>query len=533
MKKYLFGLIAVILISGLIFSGCAKQAPAPAPTPTKAPAPAPTGPQQGGILKIIASPGLTNIGYPGKPYVSGNPGFARCAVEFLLNFDSKGTANVVPELATTWKYSPDYKSLIFTLRKGVKFHDGTDFNAEAAKYNLDLHRSGFRSELRSITSIDIVDDYTIRLNLSSYDSVLLVALGGMAGWIVSPTALKTMGDEAMLHPVGTGPFKFVSYQKDVSLKFEKFNGYWQKGKPYLDGIEFVFIKDPVTALLSFKAGEAQFIRSVSARDASELQSKGNFTVAKYPTVAAGMAGDSAHPDSPFADIKVRRAIAHAIDNAAIAKAVGAGFYEATNQFASRGAWGAVYNPAVAGYPYNPDKAKQLLTQANYPNGFSTTLTYTSTNADQAAMFASVQAYLSAVGINTKLDPADPARFTKLTVEGWKNQLVFFRTACAGGLNPAQAYRSSLNSKASSWDPKSIWIPEDYDAKYWQMAAEPDPEKVRVMSQALSKIVTDDYCLAFPIYIEHGIFAYSPNVRDMDMYRYATSEWLPENAWLSK
>jgi peptide/nickel transport system substrate-binding protein len=558
MKSILFVFLSVILVVSLILSGCAQSpsattaAPpstsaakpasatvlpptsAAAPTSAQPAKPAAGAPEMGGTLKIITSPGVSNLGYPGKAYISGNTGLGRPAVEFLINFDPTGAAAIVPELGTTWQYSPDYKTLTFTLRKGVKFQDGTDFNAAAAKWNLDLQRAGWRSELRSITSVDVVDDYTVRLNLLAYDSVLLVALGGMAGAICSPTAVQKMGDASQLNPVGTGPFKFVSYQTDTSLKFARWDGYWQKGKPYLDNIEYVIIKDPVTSLASFNAKEAQYIRSVTTRDALDLQKKANVVVQKYPSVVTGIAGDSAHPDSPFANIKVRRAIAYAIDNAAIAKAVGNGFYEATNQFANpNGAWGAVYNPAVVGYPFSPDKAKQQLTEAGFPTGFETTLTYNATVPDQQSMCLAIQSYLNAVGIKVKLDAADPGRFAQVTATGWKNQLVFFRTACAGGLNAAQAYRSSMNSKATSWDPKSILIPADFDTLYWQLAVEPDPKKARDLSQQLSKMATDDYCLAIPVYVEQGIFAYYNNLRDMDMYKYATAEWTPENAWLSK
>ena len=148
----------------------------------------------------------------------------------------------------------------------------------------------------------------------------------------------------------------------------------------------------------------------------------------------GIAGDSAHPDSPFANIKVRQAISYALDNAAIAKAVGFGLYEAANQISAPSS--PFYDPSVIGYPYNPTKAKQLLSDAGYPNGFDTTITFNSTDADQVAMFALIQGYLSDVGIKVKLDAADQARFAQVTVRGWKNQLVWFGSGIAKGLDPS-------------------------------------------------------------------------------------------------
>ena len=110
---------------------------------------------------------------------------------------------------------------------------------------------------------------------------------------------------AMLHPVGTGSFKFVSYTRDVSLKYEKFTDYWQKGKPYLDGIEFDFVADPVVALASFKA-KGQILRTIATSDAAALKATGKFTLNPQEIATDCLAGDSAHPDSIYANLKVRR-----------------------------------------------------------------------------------------------------------------------------------------------------------------------------------------------------------------------------------
>jgi peptide/nickel transport system substrate-binding protein len=530
MRKLLFICLALILISGLVFCSCAKTSPTP--TATAAPAaatPSAVQPQSGGVLKIIVPPGLSNLGYPGKAYTSGGQMYIRAACEFLLNFDPKGTGNYVPELATGWQWSTDYRSLTLTLRQGVKFQDGTDFNADAVKYNLDLQRVGVRPELKSVTSIDVIDNYTIRLNLAAYNSDIMNALGSVSGWMVSPTALKNMGDAAMLHPVGTGPFKFVSYQTDTSLKFEKWDGYWQKGKPYLDGIEFVFIKDPVTQLMSFKTGEEQVLVNVLTKDVANLKTTSKYNFTPYPSASMGIAGDSAHTGSPFADIKVRRAIAYAIDNEAVAKMVGFGLYKGTNQFFDPS--GPYYNQNIVGYPYNPAKAKQLLTEAGYPNGLDTKISFDSTNPDQVAMFNTVQSYLSAVGIKATLDAADPARFMQLCSGGWNNQLVYHWGMTARGIPPATQL---VNFETGGrFDTKSILVPADFDIKYKQALAEPDQTKTTPIFQELSRMIIDDYCTSIPIMIPYSYLATNQNVRDFDMKVYGMAEWRPESAWLSK
>jgi peptide/nickel transport system substrate-binding protein len=535
--KNWFTILSVFLMIALVLSGCSNAPPtnaSPAPAKTAAQAPASTlpsasSPQTGGILKIIAPPGLTNIGIPGQAYTSGGTQYIRPVVEYMMSFDPKGSGISVPQLATSWQWSSDHKTLTLQLRQGVKFQDGTDFNAAAVKYDLDLQREGVRSELKSVNSIDIVDDFTVRFNLKAYDSAVFQGLGSLVGWIVSPTGLQKNGKDAAFLPIGTGPFKFVSYDRDVSLKYAKWDGYWQKGKPYLDGLEYSFIKDPVTQVAALKAGEAQVLKQVGIKDLPDLKASGKFDFVTYPAQAIGLAGDSAHPNSPYAKIQVRQALAYAIDNAAIAKAVGGDYYKPTNQYFAPD--GPYFNQVVKGYPYNPAKAKQLLAEAGYPNGFETTFTYDSTNIDAMDMCPMVQNYLNAAGIKTKLDPVDPAKFLQVCQGGWTNQLVYLWCPIARAVPPATTMGNMI--PGGRYDTKSLLIPDDFVAKYKVALAEPDSDKARPLFQELSKMMIDDNCLAVPIMAPYNVLVKTKNVRDLDLLTYAMSEWLPENAWLSK
>jgi peptide/nickel transport system substrate-binding protein len=479
---------------------------------------------------MIASSGVVNMGVPGIASSVGDFTSARPAVESLLNYDDQGTGKSVPWLATEWKISPDYSSVTFTLRKGVKFHDGTDFNAEAVKYNLDISRLGVRAELKPVSSIDVIDPYTIRLNLSTYEPAMITSLAGSAGIIVSPTALKTMGDACATHPVGTGPFKFVSYQRDVSLKFERFEGYWQEGKPYLDGIETVFIADSLTALASFKAGEAHSIGMSVAKDAYDIMKAGKYDIIPLPSNIPCLIGDSAHLSSPFADIRVRRAIAYAIDKEMISNALGWGFFPNTNQIAPPGVW--YYNPAVVGYPFNPQKAKNLLSEAGYPNGFQTKIVFSS-GAANTDLFTAVQSYLSLIGIKMTLDAADRARSLQIQTGGWNNHLLGYSMPCSLGMEPGQALIGNFSSIANRITPESFYNPPDYDAKLSLAIAERDPEKSKTMFQELNRLIIDEYCMAIPLFVNSQFVVNSFNVHDLDKGKYNASQWRPEKAWLSK
>lgn len=535
--KLWFGICMVIILVGLsLMAACAKEAQTTAPATksassptTSAPATTTLTPQSGGVLKIISASSAKNLGVPGSPSLTGDASLNKPAVESLFTLDSKG--DPVPRLATGWQVSPDNKSITLTLRKGVKFHDGTDFNAEAAKTCLDMCvQGGISTELKPITSIDIVDDYTIKLNLSEYSPALINALISLQAMMVSPTALKTQGkDWCMLHPVGTGPFKFVSYQRDVSLKYEKFNGYWQQGKPYLDGIGYVFITDPVTALASLKGGEAHAGALQSPKDASDLKATGKYAINTNPSGVMGLVGDSARTGSIYADIRVRRAIAYAIDTAAIVKAIGFGIYPVATQFVA--AQNAVYNPAVIGYPYNTQKAKDLLTEAGYPKGFQTTITFDGTAAIKGDVFTAIQNYLLAVNIDAKLDSADTARYTSYRKGEWTG-LLEFGIAASIGFDPARSLTGYLASGATSY--RSCAIPADYDALLKKAASELDPQKRVAQLQECQKMIIDTYCLAIPIYIGSSMLAYdSSKVGYLDLYKTNPQEWQPEDAWLKK
>jgi peptide/nickel transport system substrate-binding protein len=481
----------------------------------------------GGTLKIIQPPSLANLGYPGAIDQPNDPIYSRPAVETLVGMDPNGTGNPVPLLATSWQYSSDGKSLTFNLRKGVKFQDGTDFNADAVKYCLDAFKKGPKKDLNSVSSIDVLDQSTVRLNLSSYDPALLSNMSNdRASMIVSPTAVQQMGQTAaMLRPVGTGPFKFVSYQQDMLLKYDRFDGYWG-GKPYLDAMQFVIVADNNTAVMVFKSGDAQVLRRVNPSQARDLQNAG-YVVKSTPSNILGLTGDSKNASSPFANLKVRQAVAYAIDTKSINQNLNLGLYTLTNQWAIPGA--QAYNPNVAGYPYDAKKAKQLLAEAGYANGFSTKLTFDN-GGSNANLWAAVQANLADIGINLTLDSAPTARAVDLTTQGWNNQMVYYRLNLGIGVDVGSALAGFMSSKPSNF--VSVLAPADYDTKLAQANKEIDPVKRAAALQELSKMIIDTYCLATPLYASQSLWVAADKVHDLDISTYSAYDWRPEKVWLS-
>jgi peptide/nickel transport system substrate-binding protein len=541
MKKLLFILIAVILITGAIFTGCEKTTPATTTqaattavtTTTAAPTPAKTTvtPQYGGVLKIISNPGIINIGVPGVIAASNDGSYRQPALEQLLRYDPEGKGQVIPHLCTDWKYSPDYTSLTMTLRKGVTFHDGTNFDATAAKFSLDMVLDSTFPELKTVSSIDVVDDYTIRLNLKSFDSALLSSIASQNCPMVSPKAINDLGkDASQTHPVGTGAFMFESYTRDVSLKYKKFEDYWQKGMPYLDGLEFVLIADPVVRLASLQAGEAHILRAVPNTDAAALKETGKYNTNTVDMATNMLFVDSVHSDSPFSKLKVRQAIAYALDNAAIAKAVGLGFFVPTNQLMSP--MNINYNPNIKGYPYNVEKAKQLLNEAGYPNGFDTKLSYRA-GAFEGDFCTLVQGYLKVIGINVQVDLADAARYNDLRAKGFSNQMVLGTFPQGPEKDFSFYFRERLSKQAKYFSSVSVFYPDDYNDKVFTINTERDEAKRIALLKEVGLMAVDTYLLTIPVEIETAVTAVSTQVQDCDYYKAYAMNYCPEKYWLKK
>jgi len=491
-----------------------------------------TGPRYGGILKVGDYRPTAFLGYPQKMvagYVKRQTG---PAIENLLRLDKDG--QTVPWLATGWKIDPGAKTITLTLRKGVKFHDGTDFNAEAVKWNLDqaISTKQFGSVL--INSVDVVDPYTVRLNLKQWDNTLLGMLGfSYIGMMISPTAFKTKGEEwVAANPVGTGPFRFVSWQKDVKIVFNKFDGYWQKGKPYLDGIEDIIIYDKVVGGLSFKRGETDLLIEPLYEDIAGYEKEGyriNRLLGGFASPTAGAVPDSADPNSPFANVKVRQAVAYAVDTQAMVKAILAGEGVACTQWMYPGHW--AYNPNIVGYPYNPDKAKKLLAEAGYPNGFKTKYYFTSGMAEYQQYAQALAGYLDKIGIQVELVPTPSAQISSIWARAgsWDGMMMLFPPPYP---DVAAGLRDRFFGDGKNY--KKMLAPDDYKQAVSNAVTAADFATKQRWTQEALKLFTDKYALVIPFYHPNRVVIERLYVHGTGLFTVATdSQWTPEDAWLEK
>jgi ABC-type transport system substrate-binding protein len=557
MKKFILVPLIIILISGFIVTGCAGPAaeqptqpatsqpvkpaettkpaePAKTTEPAKPTQPATVTPKTGGILTIIVIEGPSvPIGMPehmaGMSFMFGIP-----MTDPLLKADSNG--NPLPCLATDWKWSNDYKTITLTLRKGVKFHDGTDFNAQVVKWNFDREMAAGAAGTQLIESYEVVDDYTFRINLTKYDITWIEKLEGNGyclGMMTSPTAVEKYGvDYIDWHPVGTGPFKFKEYRRDDLLEMERNPDYWGSPQPYIDGVKFVFIADRVTAEMAFEAGEADVYYPImhGHEVAHGLVPKGYKDIVDTGGLMYVLVPSSGNPASPLSNLKVREAIDYAIDKEKIASTLFFGYADPRIQLVEKEQ--TPEPPEVEGRKYDPEKARALLAEAGYPDGFKLTMYCGIQFAGDDKIM--VQSLLNAVGIETDLQMITPGKWIDMETNGWDDGLL---VSVQGGLMGIFLDRFWWKPDKPNWDHglyyHAVDRPDEMQTLIEQYLVETDHAKSLSLSKDIGQIMYDD-CIAIPLYYLHNVYSLQPYV--MDAKWGSTTypmPWSYTDVWLDK
>lgn len=293
--------------------------------------------------------------------------------ETLLNFGEQDTT-INPGLAKEWEVSEDGLTYTFQLQEGVKFHDGTDFNAEAVIKNINRWKGGKEEDFYYFNSMfkaegeDIIKDvtaegdYTVVFTLSRPQAPFLKNLAMSPFGIGSPTAFEAAGDKFGDNPVGTGPFKFTEWKRNDSITIEKFEDYWQDGFPKLDKVIFRSIPDNSARLNELMAGNIDLADGVNPSDGKTVEGDSTLQLIERPSMNIGYLGLT-NTRAPFDNKLVRQAVNYAIDKQAIVDA----FFEGRAEVAANPMPPSIsgYNDAISPYPYDPEKAKSLLAEAGY------------------------------------------------------------------------------------------------------------------------------------------------------------------------
>jgi len=410
------------------------------------------------------------------------------------------------------------------LRQGVKFHDGTPFNAEAAKWNLDLFLERGTGSPADWKSIEVVDDYTVRINLKNFKNT---QLSNMTYNMISPEAVKKNGaDWAGTNPVGTGPFIFKNFVPNTSMEFVRNDNYWGD-KALVDGIKYIYIVDATTASMAYEAGDALVWEGADPKTAYKLTTQLGYQRLTRRGPIMNLVPDGANPDSPFAKKEVREAVEYAIDRQSIVETFG------------YGAWEVVYQPNVpeqfghvadlVGRKYDPAKAKSLLAQAGYPNGFNTKI-ITSSSLSKDPLVA-IQDNLADVGITATIDVQAPSKWAETRTTGWNNGL-FYVTHGATDYNYC-AYLERYYMPNSTFAAKSMAYPQGWVDLITRMMLTSVPAEMADLAKQAVKIEVENV-MEIPLWVQAESYVAHKSVRDMGIGTHGDGfTWNVSKVWISK
>ena len=349
----------------------------------------------------------------------------------LVQYKTENT-ELEPGLAEAWESSEDGLTWTFHLRRGVTFHDGTPFNAEAVRFSLNRQHEpthpyhnvggayGYWIETGLAELVDKIsapDEFTVEIRIKKPYAPFIYTMAMTAFAIVSPTAAQKWGDDFTNHPVGTGPFKFVRWDRNDKIVLAANETYWN-GRPRLDRLIFRAIPDNAVRFIKLQNGSLHAIQFPNPDDLAQIRDDDSLELIAKPGMSVGyLAMNMDKP--PFGNHKVRLAINHAINKSAIIEHLYQGTGIPAKNPIPPTLWG--YDDTIEDYDYNPEKAKQLLVEAGYPDGFETTLWALPVPRpyipDGRALAEVLQSDLRRIGITAKIVTFDWGTYLEKTKHG--------------------------------------------------------------------------------------------------------------------
>jgi peptide/nickel transport system substrate-binding protein len=435
----------------------------------------------------------------------------RRIAETLVTFPDEST-QIVPGLAESWAVSKDGLRYTFKLRKGVSFHDGTPLDAEAVKFSIErqinpehpfnkLGKYPFANFFfGNIKAVEVVDPLTVEFVLKEPRASFLAVLTAGAASIVSPTAVRKYGQDYALTPVGTGPFKYVSWERGQRVVLEKNPSYW-RFPVKLERVIYRPIVEDQARLTELLTGALDLIVGTPPDFVAQLENNPKVTLLKQVGAHVWYLGIN-NQKKPFDDKRVRQALNYAVNKDAIVRDVLKGTGSLSVGPVLPKTWGA--DGGLKPYPYDPERAKKLLAEAGYPSGFTTTLWVPESGSGMqspVAMSTVIQSNLKAVGVNVSLQTMEwGAYLAKLRS---KEQELFALSWMAGNEDPDMVMYPLLHS--SQWTPngpnRALYRNDKFDEILHQARLTTDEKKRADLYRQAQRILVDD---APWIFVDHEI-----------------------------
>ena len=443
-----------------------------------------TEPKYGGSVVVGIQQDIDSLD-PHKATAAGTKEILFNIFEGLVKADKDG--NLINAVASDYTVSEDGLVYTFTLRDGIKFHNGNNVTVEDIKYSLErvsglLDGTPLISTLSVITSVDIVDDKTVSVTVGSANTELIYSF-------VAAIIPKGSGEDMGATPIGTGPFSFVSYTPQEGIKVKKFESYWQNGLPYLDDVYFKIVNGSDSALLELKGKTIDIYAYLTDSQANELKDLYNVVSSPSNVVQALFLNNTV---APLDNVLVRQAICYALDKDSINSFVGGG----TGTIISSAMLPTLknyYNDLndVYGTKANVEKAKELLSEAGYPDGFELEISIPSNYEFHMQTGEVIVEQLKEVGINAKIKAMEWSSWLDECYNGRQYQATISGITC--DMTPGY-----LLNRFQSTSKKNFvnYVNEEYDALYVKAHDSLDQSEKEKYYKELQKMICDDAISAF-------------------------------------
>ncbi len=527
--------LVIALIAALILSVCAPaaapEAAAPAESGAQSEAAAPAGAiQRGGTLTWARGSVPENLDVAWTEN-NADAWVVVNIMEPLVRVDSTGT-KIEPSLAESWDVSEDEMVYTFHMRPNIKFHDGTDMTMDDVVYSLMRARDTglWNWSLANTESIEAVDESTVQITLAEKSAEFLAGLALFSNGIFPQAAYEAAGspEEFFKKPIGTGPFMVDDWVVGEYIVLKKNPNYWEMGEdgqplPYLDEVRLTQVPEDSTRVLQVQSGEIDATDAVAFSQVEQLKSDPVATLKTWPSTQSYYIFLN-HRVAPFDDVKVRQALNYAADKQAMINVVLSGNGEIATTFMPKGS--LCWDPNAAGFPYDLEKAKQLIAESSYPDGHSgAKIEVPSGRAigrDQATM---LQDMWSKIGINVEVNEVEGGllseEFRSETFESisgyqWTNDVI----------DPAQQVAWMVVDPAIH----SGWVNERAIELTKAAAIELDPEKRCEMYAEIQQLFNDD---AVTLLLYHTPFTTFINKNVNGFYQIPLGWLVFKSTWISE
>ena len=415
-------------------------------------------------------------------------------------------APMAPGLAESWSVSPDGLVYEFVLRRRARFHNGEPVTAEDVKFSFERYRGAAARVLKdSVAAIETPDPGRVRFRLKRAwpDFMTFYVSATGASWIVPRKYVEKVGDEGFKKaPIGAGPYRFVSFTPGIELVVEAFEQYWRK-TPSVKRIVLRSIPDEATRLAALKRGEVDVAYNIRGSLAEEIRRTPGLTLKPNVGQATFWVNfpDQWDPKSPWHDRRVRLAASHAIDRTAMNEADALGFSKIT--------WSIIPSSfefywQPPGLAYDPARARQLLAEAGYPNGFDAGDYFC--DAAIAYVGEPVVNYLNAAGIRVRLRPIERVAFFR----GWAEKKL--KGLIQGGSAAFGNAATRIEAFVAAGGTYVAGSYADIDGLFREQATELDPKRREAMLHRIQQLI-DDKAMVAPIWLNAGLNGVGPRVEE--------------------